>query len=640
MSDDVKHLMQDHYLKYASYVILDRAIPNVIDGLKPVQRRILYMLWLMHDGKLHKVANVAGQTMAYHPHGDAPITEALVNLANKTYLLDRQGNFGNVLTGDPAAASRYIETRLTPLAKETLFNPDLTETLPTYDGRHQEPICLPAKIPVLLLHGAEGIAVGMSTHILPHNFVDLLEAEIAILENREFQVLPDFPSGGIMDASSYDKGKGKVKLRAKIEVKDPKTIVITEICYGTTTESLIRSIDEAAKRGKIKIEGINDYTADKVEIEIKLPRGQYATEMIDALYAFTECEVTLNSQIVTIKDNLPWEPTVDEILHLHVEKLQGYLRKELEIERDRLIEKIFEKTLEQIFIENRLYKAIEQVGDYDQIHAVIEKGLKPFHSQLSRVPTYEDRERLLSIPIRRISKFDREKNQDEINAHLQMLEGIEKELKNIKKFTIRYLKDLIKKYGKEYPRRTQVQAIEQIDMRAVSSKPVTIGFDSQTGFIGTKVSGDHTFTCTNYDKLLLLFKDGTYFVMNIPEKQYVHQDGKKVAFAGVADKKTVINVAYKDPKTHLCFAKRFVVDKFILEKNYRYMDEGMSLEFLSTDVKPILELLFIPKVGQKVAKAQFFMENVLVKGVSAKGISMARKPVKKLMKVKLEEVKT
>lgn len=634
MNDDVKHLMQDHYLKYASYVILDRAIPNVIDGLKPVQRRILYMLWLMHDGKLHKVANVAGQTMAYHPHGDAPITEALVNLANKGYLLDRQGNFGNILTGDPAAASRYIETRLAPLAKETLFNPDLTDTVPTYDGRHQEPISLPAKIPLLLLHGAEGIAVGMSTHILPHNFVELLEAEIALLEEREFQILPDFASGGIMDASAYDKGKGKVKLRAKMDVRDPKTIVITEICYGTTTESLIRSIDEAAKRGKIKIEGINDYTADKVEIEVKLPRGQYATEMIDALYAFTECEVTLHSQMVTIKDNLPWEPTVDEVLQLHVQKLQDYLRRELEIERDRLLEKIFEKTLEQIFIENRLYKPLEEIADYDQIHATIEKSLKPFYKELSRIPEHEDRERLLNIPIRRISKFDREKNEKEIAEHRTLLSDIEKELKSIKKYTIRYLKDLLKKHGKDYPRKTKLQEIEQIDMRAVSSKPVTVGYDSQTGFMGTKVSGDHTFTCTNYDKLLIFFKDGSYFVSNIPEKQYLHQDGKKVAHVGVADKKTVINVACKDPKTHLCYAKRFIVEKYILEKVYRYMEEGMQLEFLSTEVNPILDLLFIPKLHQKVSKVQFLMENVRVKGVSAKAIRMTNKPVKKILRAK------
>ncbi len=331
--EDVKQLMRHHYLKYASYVILDRAIPNIFDGLKPVQRRILHTLWNMHDGKLHKVANVAGQTMAFHPHGDAPITEALVNVSNKGYLLDQQGNFGNIFTGDSAAAARYIETRLSALALETMFNPDLTAYVPSYDGRNQEPVCLPAKIPLLLMQGTDGIAVGMSTHIMPHNFVELLQAEIDLLEGREIEILPDFPTGGVMDASDYQRGKGRIKLRAKIDIKDPKSIVIREVCYGTTTESLIRSIDEAAKRGKIKIDAINDYTSEHVEIEIKLPRGHYAEDLITTLYAYTECEVSLTSQMIVIKDNFPCELDVHEILALHLEKLQEYLKAELEIEK-------------------------------------------------------------------------------------------------------------------------------------------------------------------------------------------------------------------------------------------------------------------------------------------------------------------
>jgi topoisomerase-4 subunit A len=631
--EDVKLLMQDHYLKYASYVILDRAIPNVIDGLKPVQRRILHTLWLMHDGKLHKVANVAGQTMAYHPHGEAAIVDALVNMANKNYMLDQQGNFGNIATGDPSAAARYIETRLSPLAKETLFNSDLTDTLPSYDGRHQEPICLPAKIPVLLLHGAEGIAVGMATHIMPHNFNELLEAEIAILEGNEFSILPDFPTGGIMDASTYANGKGKVKLRAKIEIRDPKTLAITEICYGTTTESLIRSIDEAAKRGKIKIDAINDYTSDKVEIEIKLPRGQYAQELIDALYAYTECETTIHSQMVVIKDNLPWEPTVDEVLHLHVSKLQEYLRRELEIERDSLLEKIYDKTLEQIFIENRLYKKIETVSSQDEIHKTIESSLMPYHDKLSRIPNHDDRERLLNIPIRRISRFDLEKNQEDIKSINTELVQIEKDLKSIKKVTIKYLKGLITKFGKEYPRKTELQQFHQIDMRAMETRIIKVGFDLKSGFIGTKVTGEQSFECTNYDKLLLMFKDGSYTVTNIPEKQYVNDDGKQVIFAGAADKKTVINLVYKDPKTHLCYAKRFVVSKFILDKSYRYMDEGMGLEFFTTNVNPTIEVIFVPKVNQKTAKAVFAFEGALVKGVSAKGVKITNRQVKKVIAV-------
>lgn len=632
--DDIKLLMQHNYLKYASYVILDRAIPNVFDGLKPVQRRILHTLWKMHDGKLHKVANVAGQTMAFHPHGDAPITEALVNMANKGYLLDQQGNFGNIFTGDPAAASRYIETRLSAMAKETMFNPDLTVNVPSYDGRHQEPVCLPAKVPLVLMQGIDGIAVGMSTHILPHNFVELLKSQISILEGEEYTILPDFPTGGIMDATDYQKGKGKIKLRAKIDIKDPKTIVIKEICYGTTTESLIRSIDEAAKRGKIKIDAINDYTAENVDIEIKLPRGHYAEDLINALYAYTECEVSLTSQIVVIKDELPWETDVHEILELLTHKLREYLQKEQELERERIKEKIFEKTLEQIFIENRLYKKIENVASYEKIHDTIEASLVPFHPQLSREPTYDDREKLLNIPIRRISRFDLDKNQEEIAALQKDLQTVEKHLKHIKKYVISYIQGLIDKYGKDYSRKTQFQSIEQVDLRAIETKTIKIGFDAATGFVGTKVVGPTTFECTNFDKILILYKEGTYTVINIPEKQYIQPDGKKVVYVGVADKKTVIGIVYKNPKTNLCFAKRFIVNKFLLDKPYSYVEPGMELQFITTEPNINLEMIFVPKVQQRVAKMTFNLDSVLVKGFEAKGKMISNKEIKKVILLK------
>lgn len=631
--EDVKQLMQDHYLKYASYVILDRAIPNVLDGLKPVQRRILHTLWNMHDGKLHKVANVAGQTMAFHPHGEAAIVDALVNMSNKGFLLDQQGNFGNIYTGDPAAAARYIETRLSALAKETMFNPDLTTFTPSYDGRNQEPVSLPAKIPLLLMQGAEGIAVGMATSILPHNFVELLQAEIALLEGQEVNIFPDFLTGGIMDASDYRHGKGKVKLRAKIDIKDPKTVVIREICYGTTTESVIRSIDEAAKKGKIKIEAIHDYTSEKVEIEIKLPRGQYAEDLINALYAFTECEVSLTSQMIVIKDDLPAELSVMEILQIHVEKLKEYLKQELEIQRERHQEKIFDKTLEQIFIENRIYKKIEEVSSYDKIHQVIEKGLEPYHDQLLRIPTYDDREKLLNIPIRRISRFDLEKNQEEIAATQKLLQTVEKHLKNIKKYAVNYLEGLLEKYGKDFPRKTILQSIEQVDIRAIATRAIKVGFDPQSGFVGTKVGGDTILECTNFDKLLLFFKDGTYTVINIPEKQYVHHEGNKVIYVGVADKVSVFSAIYKDPKTHICYAKRFVVSQFILDKTYRYIEEGTELAFLSTQPNVVVELQYMPKLNQKMAKEIIELNSFLVKGVSAKGVRMSKKEVKKVVKV-------
>lgn len=628
--EDLKKLMRKQYLQYASYVILDRAIPDVIDGLKPVQRRILHTLWKLHDGKLHKVANVVGQTMAYHPHGEAAITDALTNMAMKEYLLDKQGNFGNPYTGDPAAAARYIETRLASLALDTMFNPDLTEMIPSYDGRNQEPVTLPAKIPLILLQGGSGIAVGMSTNILPHNFVEVLEAEIAILEGKPFEMYPDFLTGGIADVSQYEKGQGKIKLRTKIEIKDPKTIVIREICHGTTTESLIRSIDEAAKRGKIKIDAINDYTSENVEIEIKLPRGQYANELIDHLYAYTECQVTIHSQMVMIKDERPWETTVDEVVTYHVERLQGYLKEELEIEQGRLIEKIFDKTLEQIFIENRLYKKIEEVATYEKIHSTVEESLKPFHPLLSRLPVYEDRERLLTIPIRKISRFDLEKNKQEIQSIQERLAEVEKELKNIKKVTIRYLKELIKKYGKQFPRKTEIQHIEEIDKRAIATRQVKVGVDIQGGFIGTKVAGDYKIECTNFDKLILFFNNGAYQIINIPEKQFILPLQAKLVYAGIADKQTVFNVIYRDPKTKICFAKRFAVTQFILDKVYHYFDEGMELQYFTTSSQDKLELNFVPKPKQKVTKLAFSFENLKVKGVSAKGIKMASQPVKKI----------
>lgn len=626
--EDVKHFFKENYLRYASYVILDRAIPDIIDGLKPVQRRILWTLFQMDDGKLHKVANVAGQTMALHPHGDAPIIDALVNLANKGYLLDTQGNFGNPFTGDPPAAARYIETRLGALAKETLFNPHLTQFASSYDGRAQEPLTLPAKIPLLLLQGAEGIAVGMTTKILPHNFNELLEAQIAILEGRPYEILPDFNSGGIMDSSEYNKGKGKLKLRAKIQVVDEKTLVIREICHGTTTESVIRSIDEAAKKGKIKIDAINDYTAEKIEIEIKLPRGHYAQKMLDPLYAFTDCEVTIHSQMVAIRDRMPWEGTVNDILEKNTELLQGYLKAELEFERDRLLEKIFEKTLEQIFIENRIYNKLETVDSYEKIHEAIEKGLKPFYKTLARIPTHDDRERLLSIPIRRISRFDVDKNQEEIAALLKKLEETEKHLKNVVKFTIKYIQGLLKKYGSLFPRKTQRKAIEELDKRVISEKIVKIGYDPDTGFIGLKVSGPATFECSTLDKLLLLFSDGTYKVISIPEKQYIHTNEAQAVWIGKADKKSVMSVLYTD-KSGMPYAKRFVIKQFILDKEYPFLDREHHLEYLSVH-EEVLQLEFKQKPKQKVSSIEFTFDKVAIKGVSAKGVRIANKELKKL----------
>ena len=627
--EDVEFLLKDHYLKYASYVILDRAIPHIDDGLKPVQRRILWTLWTMDDGKLHKVANVAGQTMALHPHGDAAITDALTHMANKGFLLDRQGNFGNLYTGDPAAASRYIETRLSSLAKETLFNPDLMEFVPAYDGRRDEPVRLSAKIPLILLQGVDGIAVGMATHIFPHNFVEVLEAEIAVLEGKKFSLFPDFPTGGTLDPTDYDDGMGKVKVRAKIEIKDPKTLSIKEIPYGTTTESLIRSIDEAAKKGNIKLESIHDFTSEEVDIEIKLPRGSYAQEMVDALYHFTECQVMLHAQPILIVDNMPHEVSISDTVKHHAKRLEELLTMELEIEAGRLKEKIFYKSLEALFIEEKIYKKLETLKTNEAIHTMLEKAFEPFHKQLLRKPTQEDRDRLLQLPIRRISAYDQDKNRDEQAALQEKLKEVQKDLKETKKVAIRYLKELLRKYGKEFPRRTEIATIEAIDTKKVATKAVKVGFDTKSGFLGLTIQGDFKMDCTNFDKILLMYDDGSYKVINIPEKQYILDGGKKLLHVGIADKKTAFSVAWKDPKTKLPLGKRFVVEKFILDKPYKYIDSGRP-EIVTTDPSATITLHLTPKPKQKLTKIEVPVETISLKGVSAKGIRLASRPVSRM----------
>lgn len=621
--DDFKKLFQKNFLSYASYVILDRAIPSAIDGLKPVQRRILWMLKKIDDGKMHKVANVAGQTMALHPHGDKPIIDALVNLANKGYLLDMQGNFGNPLTGDPASAARYIETRLSKLAKTTVFNLELTETVPSYDGRAEEPKFLPMKIPLLLMQGAEGIAVGMSTKILPHNFVELLEAEIAYLQRKKYEVFPDFPSGGSIDVSDYQEGKGKVRLRASIETIDDKTLVIREICYGTTTESLIRSIDEAAKKGKIKIEGISDYTSEKIEIEIRLPRGQYADQVKEQLYAFTDCEVTIHSSMIMILDQAPIEMTTTALVADHAERLQGYLKKELELEKEQLLEKIFQKTLEQVFIENRLYKKIEEIKSLEQIHQTVTKSLTPFLPQLSRIPTEQDQERLLAIPIRRISRFDIEKFQKELVEIEKRVQQIQKDLLSLSKFTINYLRSLLKDFEAFFPRKTRIETLELIDKKKVGTQKIRVGFDPNQGFIGTKIS-ENPIECSNHSKLILLFDDASFKVISIPEKLYLFADKRRPIFIGEADKETTFNVVYTENESKYPYIKRFIIKQFILEKEYRFLEEDQKLQYFS-EVPVTLEVTFTKTARSKLNKLRIAVEEFPVKSVKAKGVRMAAK---------------
>src|SRR5437016_6107369 len=402
------------FLDYASYVIRDRAIPNLADGLKPVQRRILWAMHESDDGRFTKVANVMGDATKYHPHGEAAIGDALVVLANKRYLIDRQGNYGNIYTGDPPAAPRYIECRLTELARTQLFNDEITDFVPSYDGRNKEPIVLPCKLPLLLMLGTEGIAVGMSARILPHNFPELLEAQIAILKKQSFKCLPDFQTGGLMDARGYKDGSGEIKVRAKIKIKDESTVTITEIPPTTTTESLMASIEDASRKGKIKVKTVNDFTSEDVEIEVKAPSGVCAEQLVDALYAFTDCEVTIASRIVVIKNNRPVEMTVSEVLRENTEQLVNTLKRELQLRETKLQDELHFRTLERIFIEERIYKKIEQCKTNEAVVAAVHHGFKPFRRQLLRELTEADVERLLAVRIRRISIFDINQHREEM----------------------------------------------------------------------------------------------------------------------------------------------------------------------------------------------------------------------------------
>ncbi|MEA3164308.1 MAG: topoisomerase subunit, partial [Verrucomicrobiota bacterium] len=462
--DPLKDMVNDNFLQYASYVIRDRAIPQLEDGLKPVQRRILHALYEKDDGRFNKVANIVGHAMQYHPHGDASIEEALVNLVNKSYLIEGQGNFGNIYTGDPPAASRYIECRLTELARQEIFNPKLTADTPSYDGRNREPLILPSKLPLLLMLGSEGIAVGLSTRILPLNFIELLKAQVAILQEKRFKLVPDFPQGGLMDATEYDRGNGKIKLRAKIEKRDSNKLVIREIPFSTTTESVIASIEEAVRKRRIKIRSLSDFTAAQVEILVTLSPGEDPDKAIAALYHFTQCEVTIHSNIVVIRGERPVQMDVEEVIRFNTDQLLSLLKQELELRRTELQDDLHWKSLIQLFIENRLYKRIEECETYEAVQQAVLKGLQPFRPQLTRDLTMEDVEMLLSLQIKRISKFDLKKNEDEKLKINQELKEVERRLKRLTHYAIEYLQRLIEKYSKQYKRKTQFTTAEEIDV--------------------------------------------------------------------------------------------------------------------------------------------------------------------------------
>lgn len=634
----IKTLFDRNFIEYASYVIKDRAIPDLEDGLKPVQRRILHSLFEMDDGKFHKVANVVGHCMKYHPHGDASIASALVVLANKDLFIDKQGNFGNIFTGDDASAARYIECRATALAKDLLYNPKLTPMVDSYDGRNKEPVVFPAKIPVVLVLGAEGIAVGMSTKILPHNIVEVLEAEKACLAGKPFKLYPDFPTGGLMDVSDYRDGNGKVVVRAKLDVSDPKRIVIRGLPYGSTTESLIASVEAAAKAGRIKIQSISDFTTDQVEIEIKLARGVYSEETVKSLYAFTECEQSISVNLLVIKDGMPTIMTVTELIEYHAKQLVTILTKELELERNELLDKVHLRTLERIFIEERIYKAIEEMKTAETVQRAVIDGFKPFMKEIGkRGVSPEDVEHLLKIPIRRISLYDINKAKAELKEIKGRITEIEVHLKNITAYAKGFLDGIIAKIkanedlgrGK---RKTKIESFNKIDIKEVVKKDLELRYDRRTGYLGTQVAtGTVVAEVSPFDRILVLRNNGVYSVIDLPEKVYV---GENSWWIGVADKevlsKRVFSVVYKEAETGYPYIKRCVIEGWIMNKEYSLVPEGAQVLHVDTRDKGSLGVFYVPKPRLKVTKEIIKLQDYLVKGLKAGGVRIAAKEVERV----------
>ena len=612
------------FLEYASYVIRDRAIPNLEDGLKPVQRRILWTLHQNDDGRFIKVANVVGDCMKYHPHGDASIGDALVVLANKRYLIEGQGNFGNIFTGDPAAAPRYIECRLTQLAREELFNNEITEFVPSYDGRNKEPVLLPSKLPLTLMLGAEGIAVGLSCRILPHNFPELIEAQIAILRKQPFRCLPDFPTGGQMDARDYQDGKGSVKVRAKIKEKDESTVVIKELPPGTTTESLTNSIEDAVAKGKLKVKSINDFTSEEVEIEIKAPNGVSAQQLTDALFAFTSCEVTISSRITVIRHDRPVELTVSEVLRENTDQLVRLLEQELQLKQRQLQDELHFRTLERIFIEERVYKKIEQCKTNEAVKTAVVDGFVPFKKELLRELVEADIERLLQVRIRRISLFDINQHREEMERTKAELAETQKHLKNVVKFAIVHLEALLEKYGKQYPRLTSKSARhEEVDVKAVAFKAFKVSYDRATGYVGYKVNGDEfKLDCTKFDKLLLVFKDGTYKVTELEEKLFI---GPDLYYCGLPDRERVFTCAYTDRKAS--YLKRFTFGGTILKKSYLCIPDKSRILYFAPDTPKVLYVRYKPALHQKVHQQTCDPHKIEVKSPKTRGRMLSIKDI-------------
>lgn len=633
----LQKIFRHNFLEYASYVIKDRAIPHIDDGMKPVQRRILHSLMEMDDGKFHKVANVVGHCMKYHPHGDASIYSALVVLANKELFIDKQGNFGNPITGDEASAARYIECRLRPLAGEILYNPAITNFEPSYDGRSKEPITFPAKIPLVLVQGIEGIAVGMATRILPHNLKEVILAVKAALQGEKYPLYPDFPSRGMVDVSGYEEGLGRVLVRARLDTSDPKKIVIREIPYGTTTEGLIASIENAAKAGKVKISSITDYTGEEVEIEIKLPRGVYTQDVVDALYAFTDCESSISTNLLLIKEDKPTIMTIPEVIDYHAGRLITILKAELELEKKNLLDKIHARTLERIFIEERIYKGIEEMPTREKVFKAVRDGFDPYLKEIRRPITEEDIERLLKIPIRRISRYDIEKARKELQEMKDRVKEINHHLKHLTEYALSFLDGVLVK-NKDHPlmeRRTEITSFSQVDVREAAHRDQKLMYDKASGYLGTKITeGKEVLKVSEYDRILLFHKAGTYSIIPVPEKLYI---GKDMIYCSLTDRETleetIFSVLYRN-KDKYAYLKRFQVQQFILEKEYEFLPPKTKLLKLTTKRNIYAHVDYVPRPRMQKTEEDFPIEEFLVKGVKAQGVRLNPKEIKSAKFVK------
>ena len=634
----VTGMYKDWFLDYASYVILERAVPSIEDGLKPVQRRIMQSMKDLDDGRYNKVANLVGHTMQYHPHGDASIADAMVQLGQKELLIDMQGNWGNILTGDSAAASRYIEARLSKFALEVVFNPKTTEWQSSYDGRRKEPIDLPVKFPLLLAQGAEGIAVGLSTKILPHNFNELIDASIKHLKGKSFKLIPDFLTGGIADVTNYNEGKrgGKVRVRSKISQLDKNTLVISEIPFSTTTSSLIDSVIKANDKGKIKIKKIEDNTAAEVEILVHLPNGVSPDKTIDALYAFTNCEVSISPLCCVIEDNKPIFIGVHEMLRKSTDHTVALLKLELEIQLNELEEQWHFASLERIFIENRIYRDIEEEETWEGVISAIDKGLKPHVKHLKRAVTEEDIVRLTEIRIKKISKFDIDKAKQHIESLEEKIAEVKHHLANLIEYAIDYFKNLKEKYGKGKDRKTEIRIFEDIVATKVAMKNTKLYVNRKEGFFGTSLRKDEFVAdCSDIDDIIVFLEDGRMMVSKIDSKAFVGKNIIHIAIFKKKDKRTIYNMIYRDGKSGPTYMKRFAVTSITRDKEYDLTAGTKNSQVLYFSANPNGEaevvMIYLRALGNiKKLKWDIDFADLAIKGRGSKGNTVTKNAVKKI----------